>query len=71
MEKRLQRLLLHGTLTRSAEERPPTFQPHEEAFNFMASASKVSPLVSGKAETYIHLKYKSSIYFGSFLFSKD
>lgn len=59
------------TLTSSAEETPPTFQPHEEAFSFMASASKVSLLVSDKAETHTHLKYKSFINFGSLLFSKD
>lgn len=71
MVQHLQRLLLHRTLTSSAEEMPPPFQPHEEAFSFMASASKFSPLVSGKVEAQIQLKYKSFINFGSFLFSKD
>lgn len=71
MVKHLQRLLLHGTLTSSAEEMLPTFQPHKEAFSFMASTSKFSPLVNGKVETQIQLKYKSFINLGSFLFSKD
>lgn len=53
MVQHLQRLLLHRTLTSSAEEMPPTFQPHEEAFSVMASASKFSPLVSGKVEAQI------------------